>query len=233
MKKTITFLILFLSVLNLKAQTTEDYIAEHVAHAQELMRIHQLPASIILAVAIHESAAGKSKIAKYLNNHFGVKGPNSSTEIRSSYRDYPTVDSSYNHFVAFLHSRSYFNVLFDKYDQYDFINWAKGIQRGGYAHSRTWATQVIGLIKKYELFKYDDRPIDYVQPTPIISENKSTLAKTAQRKATVKRNRPYYTIKKGDNLNQIAERNGTTAKALMQKNNLKSVVLQPGQKITL
>jgi flagellum-specific peptidoglycan hydrolase FlgJ len=117
MKKFFTLLSLVIASLSLKAQSTEDYISAHVAHAQELMRVHQLPASIILAVAIHESAAGKSKIAKYLNNHFGVKGANSSTEIKSAYRDYPSVDSSYNHFVSFLLSRSYFNVLFDKYDQ--------------------------------------------------------------------------------------------------------------------
>lgn len=231
MKCFFTFILLFLSVSFAKAQTTEAYIAEHVAHAQELMRIHQLPASIILAVAIHESAAGKSKIAKYLNNHFGVKGPNSSTEIRSAYRDYPTVDSSYNHFVAFLHSRSYFNVLFDKYDQYDFTNWARGIQRAGYAHSRTWAAQVIGLIKKYELFKYDERPVDYVAPTPILPEPKPLSI--VQRKIQTTKPSRTYTVKKGENLNQIAERNGITAKALMQKNNLKSALLQPGQKIRL
>ena len=137
MKKIFIFLIFILAFSNVKAQSTEDYIVEHVEYAQTLMREHEIPASIILAVAIHESAAGQSKIARYLNNHFGVKGKNANTEIRSAYRDYPTVDSSYRHFVDFLHSRTYFNVLFDKYDQYDYKNWAKGIQRGGYAASRT------------------------------------------------------------------------------------------------
>jgi LysM repeat protein len=230
MKITVTLLFLTFAMLSLKAQTTEDYIAQHVGHAQELMRIHQLPASIILAVAIHESAAGKSKIAKYLNNHFGVKGKNSNTEIRSSYRDYPSVDSSYNHFVSFLQSRSYFNVLFGKYDQYDFRGWAKGIQRGGYAHSNTWATQVIGLIKKYELFQYDDRPADYEEAVvPVVVEKKSA---TKSLKIRLKNSRTY-TIKKGDNLNKIAEKNRTTSALLMLKNNLKSVTLHPGQQIRL
>lgn len=234
MRKTLTFLLLLGATLTAKAQSTEAYIAEHVAHAQELMRVHQLPASIILAVAIHESAAGKSKIAKYLNNHFGVKGSNSSTEIRSAYRDYPTVDSSYNHFISFLHSRPYFNILFAKYDQYDFSNWARGIQRGGYAHSRSWASQVIGLINKYELFKYDERPEDYILPVvniPMISSRKATSS--TKKTTSAKARKSYYTIKKGDNLNKLAEQRGTTAAALMRKNGLKSASLSPGQRIKL
>jgi len=234
MKKIFTILILLLSALSIRAQSTEDYIAEHVLHAQELMRMHQLPASLILAVAIHESAAGKSKIARYLNNHFGVKGSNSNTEIHSAYRDYPSVDSSYNHFISFLQSRPYFNILFEKYDQYDFRSWARGIQRGGYAHSRTWASQVIALIKKYELFKYDERPEDYTEPIVLTTVVAPVIAK--RRRSSVikaKSGSKLYTVKKGDNLNKIAERIGTTAAVLMQKNGLKSAALQPGQKIKL
>lgn len=228
MRKIFTLCLFVLMLSKAKAQSTEGYIAEHVEHAQELMREHEIPASIILAVAIHESAAGKSKIARYLNNHFGIKGKNSNTEIRSAYRDYPTVDSSYSHFVDFLHSRTYFNELFDKYDQYDYKNWAKGIQRGGYARSRTWSSQVIALIRKYELYQYDERPDDYVEE--VIAEPVPT--KIASRKSTAKKS-AFYTVKKGDNLSKIAKRIGTSAAALMKKNNLKSAALQPGQKIKL
>ncbi|TKC12727.1 LysM peptidoglycan-binding domain-containing protein [Pedobacter polaris] len=234
MKKTITLFILLLTSIFVKAQSTEDYIAEHVNHAQELMREHEIPASIILGVAIHESAAGKSKIARYLNNHFGVKGSNNSTEIRSAYRDYPTVDSSYNHFVSFLHSRSYFNILFEKYDQYDYKNWARGIQRGGYAHSRTWSAQVIALIKKYELYQYDERPDDYIEVViPAVELERKAVVNSRKSRSSIVKKTSFYTIKKGDNLNKIAERIGTTSAALMKKNNLKSATLQPGQKIKL
>lgn len=231
MKKTLTLFILLCITLAIKAQSTEDYIAKHVAHAQQLMRTHQLPASLILAVAIHESAAGKSKIARYLNNHFGVKGENSSLEIRSAYKDYPSADSSYNHFISFLHSRPYFNVLFGKYDQYDFYNWAKGIQRGGYAHSRTWSAKVIALIKKYELFKYDERPEGYIEPAVPVVKTATKISTSSNKKSVVKS--VFYTVKKGDNLNKIAEKNHTTSSALMRKNGLKSSTLQPGQRIKL
>ena len=204
------------------AQTTEEYIEEYADLAQDLSEEHHIPASIILGVAIHESAAGKSKIARYLNNHFGFKGKNSNTEIRSAYRDFPSVDSSYVHFITFLKSRTYFNVLFDKYDEYDFRNWARGIQRGGYARSKTWASQVIALIKKYELFQYDNRPEDYVEaiePKPVYHPKKKSGR--------------IYTVKKGDNLSIIAKRNKTSVKAIMSKNGLKSIALKPGQKLKL
>lgn len=230
MKKIVTLCLFLLILSKVKAQSTEEYIAERVEHAQELMREHEIPASIILAVAIHESAAGKSKIARYLNNHFGIKGKNSNTEIQSAYRDYPTIDSSYNHFVDFLHSRTYFDKLFDKYDQYDYRNWAKGIQRGGYARSRTWSSQVIALIKKYELYQYDERPEDYVEGVLAVVE--PVVKKTSSVKSPVKRG-TFYTVKKGDNLSKIAQRIGTTAAALMKKNNLKSAALKPGQRIKL
>ena len=225
--KIILILLLFAcSVFSVKAQTTEDYILDNVNHAQYLMQQYQLPASIILGVAIHESAAGKSKIAKYLNNHFGVKGPNTNSEIRSAYRDYPTVDSSYSHFVSFLQSRSYFNVLFNKYDQYDYKNWAFGIQRGGYASSRTWARQVIAIIKKYELFQYDNRPDDYIEiASPANIPVKKTL--TTAKKSKV------YTIREGDNLSSIAKKHRTTVASIMRKNGLKSPALRIGQKIKL
>mgnify|MGYP006180361363 FL=1 len=222
MKKILLLLVLALNAFLASAQTTEEYIEAYADIAQDLAEEHHIPASIILGVAIHESAAGKSKVARYLNNHFGFKGKNSNTEIRSAYRDFPTVDSSYVHFITFLKSRTYFNVLFDKYDQYDFRNWARGIQRGGYARSRTWASQVIALIKKYELYQYDNRPEDYVEPLepkPVYQPKK--------------RSNRTYTVKKGDNLSIIAKRNKTTVKAIMNKNNLKSIALKPGQKLKL
>lgn len=225
MIRTALYICLFLSCFSLssKAQRTEDYINAYAEHAQALMREYKIPASIILAVAIHESAAGTSKIARYLNNHFGIKGDNSNTEIRSSYKDYPSVNESYDHFLEFLKSRVSFNRLFEKYDQYDYRNWARGIQRGGYARSRSWASQVIGIIKKNNLTQYDERPDDYNEPpAPESSSSKP-------RKSTAK----TYTVKRGDNLHNIAKARRTTPAAIMKKNGLKSHALKPGQKLKL
>ncbi|WP_443937153.1 glucosaminidase domain-containing protein [Pedobacter sp. MW01-1-1] len=222
MKKLLIIFLLIASVQLAKAaKSTEDYIAEHVELAQSLMREHRIPASIILAVAIHESASGNSRIAQYLNNHFGIKGPNSNTEIRSSYRDYESDDESYNHFVEIMETRNNFSSLFNKYDQYDYQGWARGIQRNGYAQSRTWASQVVAIVKKYELYQYDERPEDYVEP--VYKAPKSTYKKSGN----------LYKVKSGDNLSMIAKRHHTTVKSIKSKNHLKTNNLKIGQKLRL
>ncbi len=221
--KKITILILLCIVSTFtQAQTIIDYIEDYAGIAQELGQEYHVPASIILGVAIHESAAGKSKIARHLKNHFGFKGKNSNTDIRSAYRDFPTVDSSYTYFVSLLKRRSSFNSLFDKYDQYDYNGWAKGIHGGGYASSPTWAAQVVAIINKYELYEYDDRPSDYVAP---VAKKKAYRSK--------KRTSKLYIVKKGDSLTSIAKRSGTTVTAIKAKSGLKSNILQPGQKLKL
>ncbi len=215
-------IVLFCFPLISFSQDIEDYIEEHLPIAQNLMREKKLPASIILGVAIHESAAGKSKVARHLNNHFGIKGKNSNKEIKSAYKDYGHVEESYEHFTEFLASKPAYNKLFDNLSTYNYKAWAKGIQNGGYAASQSWASKVIAIIYKYKLYEYDDYPEDYVeeeQPVEVI---------TPIKKAASGR---IYVVKKNDNLSSIAKKLGTTAVKLKQKNMLKSIILQPGQKL--
>lgn len=230
-------LLLFLLCLlftagTVRSQSIQDYVEEHTDYAQQLMREYEVPASVILAVAIHESAAGKSKVARHLNNHFGIKGANSNTEINSSYKDYETAAESYTNFVEVLQNRSSFNKLFDKYDQYNYAGWAKGIARGGYATSRTWASQVIAIINKYQLYQYDERPADYVEPVKKAPEY-TKKKYTAKKKYSKRSLRKTYTVRKGDNLSVIAKAKRTTVKSLMQKNGLKKSALKPGQKLRI
>ena len=214
-KKYLLVLFLFISSASFSQTATQNYIDENKDLAVELMNTYHVPASIILGVAIHESGSGTSKIARYLNNHFGIKGPNSSTKIRSAYKDYDEVKDSYQDFIEILQNRSKFAVLFDKYSDYDYRSWSKGIQRGGYAASKTWSSQVIAIIKYYNLYLLDNRPEGYVDPPiPII------------RSIT-------YKVKSGDTLGKIAERYHTTVKNLMKKNHLKSTVLQIGKKLKI
>lgn len=224
MVKKITLLTLFVFlILNSRAQSIHEYIEAHIEIAKKLMHEHQIPASIVLGVAIHESAAGKSKIARYLNNHFGVKGQNSSTQIRSAYKDYDSVNESFEDFAGFITRKPAYNKLFDLFSPYDYKNWARGIARGGYAHSPTWASQVIALIKKYELYKYDERPEGYLE-SPVMEKAERTETRPAS---------TIYKVRKGDSLNKIAEKFGSTAAKIMRINNLSRSTLQPGQKLKI
>lgn len=52
-----------------------EYVEQHRILALQDMRATNIPASIKLAQAILESGAGRSKLARATNNHFGIKAP--------------------------------------------------------------------------------------------------------------------------------------------------------------
>ncbi len=152
-------ILITLSTLGLYAQdyTTKSYIEKHSPAAQTLMRETGVPASVILAVAIHESAYGNSRIARYLNNHFGIKGKNNSKKIRSAYKGYGSVLDSYRDFVGLLQRRKSTQPLFDKHNSEDYKGWIKGIARSGYSETGDWSRKVISTIDTYDLEKYDEK----------------------------------------------------------------------------
>lgn len=192
--------------------SVEKYIEAHKERAIKIMEKYDIPASIVLGVAIHESAFGNSRLAQYLNNHFGIKGKNNSTEIKSAYKGYESVEESYMDFVRILQERKQFNHLFDKFESSDYRNWALGIAKGGYASSKSWSAQVIGIIKKYDLDQFDH-------------------PKTAQLDETFK-TKPYI-VKPGDTLSKIAGKFNTTVDEIQSNNGLRSTRLQIGQELSL
>lgn len=175
MKKLFT--VILLSVSALIASTTaasaqnaaQSYIEKFKENAVRIMHETGVPASIILGVAMHESASGKSAIAQNLNNQFGVKGGGGAVyyknnkKVRSSYKKYDTVLESFKDFARIMTERKQFSHLSDKFSQYDYKGWAKGIQRSGYASSKKWAAQVMGIINKYDL---DELDTDTLQQAP-------------------------------------------------------------------
>lgn len=189
--------------------SVEKYIRDNKEAAIYYMNEYGVPASVILGVAIHESAAGNSKIARYLNNHFGIKGSNKSKEIRSSYKGYPSVRASYGDFVGLLRRRPRYSALF-QLDPADYEAWIKGIAGAGYAMSRTWPQQVLRIIREHKLNRWDKS----------VSEADVSVAEV-------------YRVKSGDTLFEIARRFHTTVQELIRKNNLGSNVLQIGQHLKL
>ncbi|MBC7743988.1 MAG: glucosaminidase domain-containing protein [Flavobacterium sp.] len=228
MKKLVILLFIWISATASAQTSAYNYIEKYKEDAVRLMNEHGIPASVILGVAMHESGNGTSKIARYLNNHFGMKGKNSSTKIKSSYRGYESVGSSYENFASMLEGRKQFSLLFNKYSHYDYKNWVKGIQRGGYAASRTWGNQVLGTIKKYKLYQFDNRPTEDQEPAlvqPILASNDITPISTTFTS--------LYKVKRGDTLNKIAKKLGLTVKTLMRNNSLKNSNLKIGQHLKI
>lgn len=127
-----------------------------------------IPASIKMAQALLESGVGESELAKNANNHFGIKcggevweGPSyfmwDDEKVKSCFRVYPDVESSYYaHSDFLLNPKKEFRYGFlFSLNKMDYQSWANGLQRAGYATSRTYAKGLIALIEKFELYKLD------------------------------------------------------------------------------
>jgi len=72
-----------------QAQFFTDYIEAHAPVAMRDMLYHKVPASIKLAQALLESKAGRSKLARRTNNHFGIKArPNAQARRKIKARRY-------------------------------------------------------------------------------------------------------------------------------------------------
>ncbi len=196
--------------------TPASYIETNKDKAIAFMQEYGLPASVILAIAMHESANGNSKVARYLNNHFGIKGKNNSNVVRSAYKGYESVEASYLDFINLLQSRTAFSGLFDQCAPHDYRAWTRGIARGGYAHSGSWASKVIATIEKYRLHEYDGRPAGATDDTAATQSDKP--AET-------------YSVRRGDTLSYLARQHGTSVRDIMKKNGLTSSTLQIGQKL--
>jgi flagellum-specific peptidoglycan hydrolase FlgJ len=168
MKKILLITTLLISTLAASAQknTSESYIERFKDDAIRIMHQTGIPASIILGVAMHESGDGNSSIARNLNNQFGVKGYGSVVyykhhkRVHSSYKQYDSVFDSFQDFARIMTEKKQFSHLTDEHSHYDYAGWARGIQRSGYASSRKWAAQVLGIIHKYQLDMLDEKPAD-------------------------------------------------------------------------
>src|SRR5579875_1605229 len=108
MKKTLLIAVLFLTTtFAASAQnSSQSYIEKFKDNAIRIMHESGVPASIILAVAMHESANGNSALARNFNNHFGVKGKSNVSGVRkkthSSYKQYDSAMDSFQDFARIM-----------------------------------------------------------------------------------------------------------------------------------
>jgi flagellum-specific peptidoglycan hydrolase FlgJ len=166
MKKLSILTLLLASSIFASAQknTPNSYIEKFKGDAIRIMHETGVPASIVLGVAMHESACGNSILAKNLNNQFGVKGNSRITyyrnnkKVRTLYKRYESVYDSYQDFARIMTERNEFSSLIEKLTHFDYDNWAHGIQNHGYASDPKWAKGVLGIIKKYQLYNFDEKP---------------------------------------------------------------------------
>lgn len=162
--KFLCFILTFLSVVTLSAQSDYyKYINTYADIAIEQMRLHKIPASITLAQGLLESGAGKSTLATKANNHFGIKkgmnwsGPtikHDDDKRNERFRKYKSARESYEDHSRFLTRGQRYAFLFDL-EITDYKGWAHGLKKAGYATNPRYAYQLIDIIERYKLYRYD------------------------------------------------------------------------------
>lgn len=146
------------------ASPTDEYIAVFSDIAQDEMRKYGVPASITLAQGILESGAGKGRLSKEANNHFGIKCHewdgekiyHDDDKTQECFRKYKNAKYSFRDHSLFLKDRSRYAKLF-QLSQDDYQGWAKGLRAAGYATDRKYPTKLIGLIERYKLNRFDSQ----------------------------------------------------------------------------
>ncbi|MCA0431244.1 MAG: glucosaminidase domain-containing protein [Bacteroidetes bacterium] len=159
------FLLIFCS-LNLISQTDSLislYIKQNYQIAKEQMLIYQIPASITLAQAILESAAGTSELAKRSNNHFGIKCHlqwqgdtvrKTDDTLNECFRKYENFKDSYTDHSRFIKSRPRYIGLF-YLGITNYKAWCLGLKQFGYATHKKYSEDLIAIIQRFKLYEFD------------------------------------------------------------------------------
>lgn len=199
----------------------EDYIRTYAPIAQEEMKLYDIPASITLAQGILESGAGEGELCRIANNHFGIKCHEWSgakvyhdDDARGEcFRKYKDPKYSFRDHSLFLSGKGRYAFLFDL-DEDDYKGWARGLRKAGYATDRRYPDKLIGLIERYELYRYDSDVLKKPSPTYTSSAEKG---------------KDTYVVQKGDTLYSIAKRYNTTVEKLQRYNGMNGTNLAIGQ----
>jgi len=147
----------------MNTEMVQDYVGRYSKTAITEMEKFGVPASISLAQGLIESRAGHSKLAQRNNNHFVIKC--FSRHCKKGHCSNFTDDTHKDFFRVFKspweswreHSKMISSGRYAKLKKHgrDYRKWAYGLKSAGYATDRTYADKLIGVIEKYQLYKYD------------------------------------------------------------------------------
>ncbi len=215
-------------------ESAREYIETYKEYAMEEMRKFKIPASITLAQGILESRNGKSELTRNSNNHFGIKCHDTwgggrvyhdDDKEGECFRKYKDPAKSFRDHSLFLKNRRRYSKLFTLAPD-DYIGWAKGLKKAGYATDRRYPAKLIGLVERFELYKYDEEVLG----------RKSSPRQTSTRTYTPPTPAPavkYHIVVKGDTLYNISKRYGITVEKLKRDNYLHSNLISIGQRLRI
>ena len=171
------FAFLIVSIPSLLFSNNRELASTYIGNFKDIavqeMQRTGIPASIKLAQGLLESDWGRSDLATSANNHFGIKCGGSwegrtfykedddkdeeGKLIESCFRSFSSPMESYMAHSDFLtdpNKQYRYGFLFE-YSSTDYISWAKGLKKSGYATDPHYPNKLISIIEKYNLAKFD------------------------------------------------------------------------------
>ena len=230
---------------NFPIYTTSSYILKFKTIAIIEMNKYGIPASITLAQALLESGTGNSDLAKFANNHFGIKCT-SDWKGKGYYKDddqkddcfrvYNNPEESFKDHSEFLKRKRY-AALFEL-DKDDYEGWAKGLKAAGYATNPKYPDLLINIIEKYNLQQFDRKEgeVEKIKREDrVLSDINNNIPKEKAKDKTtdappiIAGNK--YVVQQGDTLYNISKRFGLTVDELKILNNMAVADIKIGQEL--
>lgn len=206
-------------------QTYQLYINQYKDLAIREMLQYRIPASITLAQAVFESGAGRSRLARLGNNHFGIKCHDwtgrtiaeDDDALGECFRAYDHPLQSFEDHSKFLVNSSRYRRLFSLSMQ-DYRGWAHGLKACGYATNPRYAYKLIELIELYKLYVYDSaRSYDHAMVE--YSGNQTVINQAKPLHPIAIFNKNYYIrARRGDTFKLIGEEIGVSYKKIAKYN---------------
>jgi len=223
-----------------RSSTAEAYIAQYKDIAIAEMNHYGIPASIKLAQALLESGNGNSSLARNANNHFGIKCTSSwqgGTVLKSDdnpddcFRVYKKAEDSFRDHSEFLLRKRY-AALFEL-NKNDYVGWARGLKKAGYATNPRYAELLISLIERYNLSQYDSaesKREKYEREEEVFTE----IVKEIPQEAKKEQAQPpvamaIHEVRPGDTLFSISKRYNLSVSDIKTLNNLNGEGISVGQ----
>ena len=167
-------------------QTNYAFIHQAVPPAKNSEALTGVPASITIAQAILESGWGKHHMGS-ANNYFGIKAQtsqgkvifgsiatgyvdkttkehikklNKDISISAHFRSYKNMNDSFLDHGFFLKKNPRYSAALANYARTKNADeFARGLQKAGYATDPHYADLLISLMKKYKLYQYNQKPV--------------------------------------------------------------------------
>jgi flagellum-specific peptidoglycan hydrolase FlgJ len=224
--------------------TTPQYIDRFKAIAIQEMNLYGIPASITLAQGLFESGTGNGDLARYANNHFGIKCNSEWTgkgyykdddQVNDCFRVYANPEESFRDHSEFLKRKRYAHLF--ELDKNDYQGWAQGLKDAGYATNPKYPQLIINIIQKYGLDVYD-RPENEAQKVKredrVLTQINNNIGQATKDSiiSTTPVNKTY-TVTTGDTLYNISRRFGLTVDDLKALNNMADNNIKIGQTLVI